>query len=232
MDADQFVQAAYDGDLPAVSRYVRDGGQINHLTEKGWSALNAALQAAVSPDHPGDPKGVARFLIDSGADLSIPAPDGWRPLVKAAAWSNYMADILEYLLLHGDAWRGPEDWKGINFAASWRGEAGIRILCAYGADPDTRDDKGKTPLMRALKKGHKSTIKALLEVGADPNLKDPDGLTPLMYAAQKPMVDNVTLLLDQGANPSLKDTQGRTALDHARAAKRAKIVALLLNKRL
>lgn len=174
---------------------------------------------------------MARLLIDAGADLTVSAPDGWRPLVKAAAWSSYMGDLLEYLLQHGDKWRGQEDWKGINYAASWRGEAGIRLLCANGADPNTRDDVGKTPLMRALKKGHKATVQALLEVGANPNLKDTDGLTPLMYAAQKPMVDNVALLLEHGANPRLKHKQGRTALDHAREAKRGKVVALLESRK-
>lgn len=227
MDGDLFVQAAFDGDLDAVKRHVEQGGDINYATAKGWTALNAAVQAAVAPDHPGDPKGVARLLIDAGVDLSALSPDGWRPLVKTAAWSVYMADLLEHLLANGDAWRGAEDWKAINYAASWRGEAGIRLLGARGADPDTRDDEGRTPLMRAVKKGHRATVQALLEVGADPNLTDRDGLTALMYAAQKPMVENVTALLDRGADPRVQDDEGRTALDHARTAKRGKIVAVL-----
>jgi len=227
MDADAFVRAAGAGDLAAVQRYVQQGGDVNYATSKGWTALNSALQSAVSPDSPGDPKGVARFLVDGGADLSVPSPDGWRPLVKAAAWSASMADVLEYLLTHGDAWLGPQDWKGINYAASWRGDTGIRLLCAHGADPNCRDDKGGSPLMRAAKKGHKATIEALLEFGADPDLKDLEGVTALMIAAKKPMVDNVALLLDHGATPRLKDKKGRSALDHARAAKRAKVVALL-----
>ena len=227
MDGDAFVEAARAGDLTGVRSYLGRGGDVNHATAKGWTALNAALQSAVSPQGPGDPKAVARLLIDSGADLELPSPDGWRPLVKATAWSAYMADLLEYLLDRGDAWQGQADWKAINYAASWRGEAGIRLLCARGADPDCRDDAGGTPLMRAAKKGHRATIEALLDVGADPNLKDPGGVTALMIAAAKPMVDNVALLLDRGANPRLKDKQGRTALDHARDAKRGKVVALL-----
>lgn len=226
MTGEEFVQAASRGNLQAVKRYVKAGGDVNHMTGKGWTALNAALQAAVG-DHEGDPKGVARYLIDAGADLTVASPDGWRPLVKTAAWSAYLADILAHLLANGDAWHGPEDWKGINYAASWRGEAGIRLLCASGADPDTPDSDGKTPLMRACKKGHRATIEALLDGGANPNLQDPDGLTPLMYAAQKPMVDNVRLLLQRDADVGLKDKRGRTALGHARTAKRQKVVAVL-----
>ena len=75
MDGDRFVAAASTGDLAQVERYVADGGDLDHATAKGWTALNAALQSAVSPDAAGDPKAVARFLIDAGADLTIPSPD-------------------------------------------------------------------------------------------------------------------------------------------------------------
>lgn len=105
-------------------------------------------------------------------------------------------------------------------------DEGDRELLARTFDR-VADDEGRSPLMRAVKKGHKATVKALLDVGADPNLTDPDGLTALMYAAQKPMVDNVAMLLDSGADLRPKDNQGRSALDHARAANRGKIVAVL-----
>lgn len=54
MDGDEFVQTAFDGDVNAVRRYIEEGGDVNYSTAKGWTALNAALQAAVSPDHPAD----------------------------------------------------------------------------------------------------------------------------------------------------------------------------------
>lgn len=227
MTGDEFVQAASDGNIEAISAFLKAGGDIDHTTPRGWTALNAALQSAVASGQGGDPKGAVRCLIDAGADLTIPSPDGWRPLVKAAAWSAYLADLLGYLLSHGDSWRGPEDWKGINYAASWRGDAGIRLLCANGADPDTRDDDGRTPLIRAAKKGHRATVETLLQAGADANLQDPAGMTALMIAARKPVVANVSILIEHGADQHLRDQSGRTALDHARDAKRSKVVAVL-----
>ena len=43
----------------------------------------------------------------------------------------------------------------------------IRLLAKRGADLDTQDRKGRTPLHRATYEGRVSVAEALLEVGAD-----------------------------------------------------------------
>ena len=225
MTADEFVAAAQAGDVAAVRAYVGGGGDVDHVTGKGWNALGAAVFMAQGTNQSGEPLAVAKLLIDAGADLTIPTPDGWRPLTRASA--NHLPELVAYLFEHGDVWRGAEDWKAINFAATWQGDEAIRLLCAHGADPDTRDSDGRTPLMRACRKGHTPSVQALLDAGADPNLVDADGLIALMYAAQKTKVDNVQLLLDRGADPSVRDKLGRSALDVAQEAGRTKVVKAL-----
>lgn len=62
---------------------------------------------------------------------------------------------------------------------------GLRKLAdsiADGADIDTRDELGRTPLMLAVVRGDQVMVSALLNVGADPHLEDHDGATALVLA--------------------------------------------------
>ncbi len=52
-----------------------------------------------------------------------------------------------------------------------------------GADPNTTDEDGSTPLMLAAANGHADTVAFLLENGADPSLKDTDGWTAAKLAS-------------------------------------------------
>lgn len=58
-----------------------------------------------------------------------------------------------------------------------------RILEAEG-DPDRRDEKGATMLMRAARNANPSIVDILLAAGADAKAADPDGKTVLCYAAE------------------------------------------------
>jgi ankyrin repeat protein len=56
----------------------------------------------------------------------------------------------------------------------------VKELLKKGADPNTKDKKGRTPLHWAAPyKGHVEVVKLLLEHGADPNIKNKYGRTPL-----------------------------------------------------
>ncbi|KAL2839502.1 ankyrin repeat-containing domain protein [Aspergillus pseudoustus] len=58
----------------------------------------------------------------------------------------------------------------------------IRILRARGADPNSRDDKGRTPLSHAAQADAQEAIEALISGGADVNAADDEGKTPLWHA--------------------------------------------------
>ena len=47
----------------------------------------------------------------------------------------------------------------------------VRLLLQQGANPDTRDDEQRTPLIHATQDCHRELIRILLEAGADPNLR-------------------------------------------------------------
>lgn len=85
-------------------------------------------------------------------------------------------------------------------------------LLKLGANPDARDNQGRTALLEAAFGGHKDTVEALLEGGADPDATDADGWTPLMEAASKGRLEIVKRLLAADADLNARNRDGRTAL--------------------
>jgi ankyrin repeat protein len=59
----------------------------------------------------------------------------------------------------------------------------VKELVSHGADVNTPDEEGCTPVYRAAEKGHVDVIRALVEHGADVNTPDEEGCTPVCAAA-------------------------------------------------
>ncbi|MDE2763880.1 MAG: ankyrin repeat domain-containing protein [Gemmatimonadota bacterium] len=97
----------------------------------------------------------------------------------------------------------------------------LRELVAAGANVNARDEKGRTPLHRAVFWSHAyaesalvTVTSALLDAGADPNARDHGGSTPL-HAAARALGRNSTvmpLLAAAGADLDARDHEGRTPL--------------------
>jgi ankyrin repeat protein len=90
-----------------------------------------------------------------------------------------------------------------------------RELLGAGADPDARDEDGRTPLSSAVLGGSVGLVGLLLESGADVNARDNRGFTALHYAAEEQLPEMVRLLLAKGANPNARDGDGTTPLGRA-----------------
>jgi len=92
----------------------------------------------------------------------------------------------------------------------------LEKLLAAGADPNQRAGvNGWTPLMHAIHKGQKDSVRVLLQHRADVNAKTENGGTALIEAAGYGYVDIVAMLLDAGAKPDVRDQDGYTALNAA-----------------
>ena len=75
----------------------------------------------------------------------------------------------------------------------------IDHLLDQGADVDTKDNYGRTPLFIASEEGHVPIVKKLLERGADFRIKTPAGGTPLRDAILRHYPLVVQALTDAGA---------------------------------
>ena len=116
-------------------------------------------------------------------------------------------------------------------AASEHGDvATARELLAAGADPNTLDADGWTPLHSALRFGHKEIAELLLDRGASTSAVNPDGWTPLMLAVRNDQAANARLLLEKGASVDARAKSGTSALMLAAGFSPEDVVAALLDK--
>ena len=76
----------------------------------------------------------------------------------------------------------------------------VTSLIECGAQIDTTDKNGDTPLMHSAENGHLEIVKFLVEKGASECWRNKAGWTPLCYAAIRGRYDVVNYLLDHCAN--------------------------------
>jgi ankyrin repeat protein len=92
-------------------------------------------------------------------------------------------------------------------------------LITHGADANSTDNRGETPLHTAAYFGYEEInveIAAILIAhGTDVNVKDTNGLTVLHKTAAKSHTKMVKLLLAHGADVNVRDGNDQTPLDLA-----------------
>ncbi|MDE0217992.1 MAG: ankyrin repeat domain-containing protein [Spirochaetaceae bacterium] len=230
------LRASKFGGPEQVKALVAAGADVNERNVSAQTPLHLAvepLNPAFSMTWPslarGTPMGewhqarvtaTIAALLAGGADLEARDDAGQTPLhVAASGGTSRLALVL------------PPELFGIAGAdesahSESRALAATVALLAAGANVESQDDGGRTPLHRAAVSGSPEIIGALLETGTSVDPVDTEGRTPLHLAAAM-LLDrpaNVSVLVNAGAATHVRDESGETPL-HV-AAKSATIVEI------
>ncbi len=104
-------------------------------------------------------------------------------------------------------------------------------LIKQGANVNSADDKGRTPLMYAAQAGSQQAIEKLVKAHhADVNAKDVNDQTALMKSSIMGKNDGVKFLLDNKAKIDEYDKFGRTALTYSARSDHTDVLKTLLHK--
>lgn len=121
------------------------------------------------------------------------------------------------------------DWQTklvpLDLAASLRQEMICSNLIAAGADVNSRNEVGETPLFFASRCLDTNILVMLLKHGANVSATNINGQTVLHYLTYTDDTNVIKLLLGYGADPAQKDRDGKSPLDYAHESKKDDIVA-------
>lgn len=115
--------------------------------------------------------------------------------------------------------------------AAERGDtATVLQLLTAGAEINSRDGAGRTPVMAATHGNQVETVQALIAAGADIDIQDHRQDNPFLYAGAEGLLEILKLTIEAGANTKLTNRFGGTALIPAAERGPVAVVAELLTR--
>ncbi len=155
---------------------------------------------------------LVRSLLETGADVNVPQPDG----TAALHWAAYHNDTDTAALLVGAGAdvnaRNRYGTPPLSLACTNGNAALVKLLLAAGADANAALDGGETVLMTAARTGNLESVKALLDGGAEVSARERNAQTALMWAAAEGHAPVVEALIDVGADFRLTLDSGFNAM--------------------
>ncbi|BCS20482.1 uncharacterized protein APUU_20914A [Aspergillus puulaauensis] len=154
-----------------------------------------------------------KLLLELGASVDYKDEDDKTPLCHAAESGH--EGIVKILLEHKAETDLSDKDKRTPLSHASTPEV-IRLLLKSGADPESRDSLGQTPLFHAVLSLSIPRIDLLLDSGAALESRDDRGRTALSCAAERHLgEETIKVLLDRGADKESRDYKGRTPLSVA-----------------
>ena len=244
--------AAENDHVQVVEFLLAKGANVN-ATEREMA--NTPLHVAAYKGH----TQIAELLLSKGADINAQNKNGSTPLYEAVLWGRMrMVEVLiakgadvntkdsdgePVLVLASRALPGrPKPQTDVYGGAPATFDIGLigdqkhrkeiaELLIAKGADVNTKNIIGMTPLHYTAAAGQREVAELLLTKGADANSQNPPTLeTPLYSAADAGQREVAELLLAKGADVDAKTFDSFTPLHAAAQNGHKDVVELLLDK--
>lgn len=183
------------------------------------AARALGLHEAAASD---DPELVTR-LIALGADVNADDSFEGTPLTAAVTGGHFHAAVA---LLDAGASASAGAWNALRAAVQSDATRMVDLMLARGADPESRDWNGSTPL-------HEVRSAAMVDCfafvrGASLDARDENERTPLVTAIDADRTAAAIALIERGADVGLPDGQGHTPLHFAAGRGDRSVVEKLL----
>ncbi|KAJ5651018.1 uncharacterized protein N7484_004741 [Penicillium longicatenatum] len=216
-----FYTAARNGSLELVRLLYEYSPDINVSTQEDqWTPLNVAADLGHFE--------VVKFLIEKGADISIPNSARWTP-VNSAAESGHL-EVVKILVENGADIEVPNttSMTPLYSAALRNHPQVVEYLLEQGARTDVQHEHGWTPLNCAAEDGFIEVAKMLIDHGADIEIANDTNMTPLYSASLNGHSEVLKMLLDKGAKCDVPNKNGWTPINVACSNGHTEVVRMLL----
>jgi Ankyrin repeats (many copies)/Putative peptidoglycan binding domain/Ankyrin repeat len=194
--------------VEAVGKALAAGGDVNERDTNGWTPLmHACLECR--PE-------IVRLLLERGADVRLRASRARATLFVDHGQSALIIGASCFIARQRASLapeRGmPQSYVATELAAS---EKIVSELIRAGADINSADADGQTPLMTAAQQGWTGVVRELLAAKAMVNARDIEGRLAIDYA--DPQDKAIVSLLQQAGSTPATGHSGRTVCDAERA---------------
>src|SRR5688572_21348032 len=236
------MHAAGEGHADIVQLLLAKGADVNAVTDEG-----TALMQALTGGH----AEIVKLLLASRADVKALNRNSEQAIILAARQRSYRtpsvepsAEIVQLLLAHGADPNATNRYgeTALMFANT---AAKVRLLVAAGAQLETKDEEGRTALLKAAAKGDAGVANALIASGANVNAMDNKGSNVLLHALDNQNFAHGddratlparrldvarTLLLTKSLDVNAQNGDGETALMRAVRLQNIELVKALLTR--
>eukprot|EP00752_Nemacystus_decipiens_P008066 g7210.t1 len=188
-----------------VKELLMAGASMDVRDECAWTPLHMAAANGLA--------GIAFDLVPKGADKDARDERGVTPLMLTAQHGHLSA--AKTLLASGASFRF-QGWDDPHSALEWAAMGGhVGVLQAFldhGADVNSRNHDGDTPLDLATKSNQAGAVAALIDAGADVDGHMCHFIPRLGWAAKYASRSTMLALLQRGANVNSRNEYGWTPL--------------------